>query len=228
MKRIPWLIVSGVMLLAAGTGWWAWTQAARDPVSVDVQDAPAEASTPQGVDRAHDRDTVSAQTDRTESPAATAPHAATTTPAPATSRQAFANAGPRPMTPEGEARIEALLAGLRRTEDATTRGYKLLARSEPSDPDSSPRLESLIQQVIDRHARELGQLEISRPRCSRSLCMLAAASHVAQTQHPQADFSRLTGHMFAEPWFSEAFFDQQTTVHSDRRGVVYVSYFIRK
>jgi hypothetical protein len=132
------------------------------------------------------------------------------------------------MTPEGEARIEALLASLRRTQDATSRDYELLARSEPADPDSSPRLESLIQQVIDRHARDLGQLEITRPRCSKSLCMLSAVSHVPQTQHPQADFSRLTGHMFAEAWFREAFFDQQTTVHSDSRGVVYVSYFIRK
>jgi hypothetical protein len=227
MKRIQWLIVSGVVLLAAGTGWWVGSQAGRASVPTDAQGSSTAVSRSHGMDRAHEISAVPVQAERT-GPSAAAPHATTTTPAPVTSRPAPRDAGPRPMTPEGEARIEALLAGLRRTDDATTQDYELLARSEPSDPDSSPRLESLIQQVIDRHARDLGHLEITRPRCGKTLCMLAAASHVPQTQHPQADFSRLTGHMFAEPWFREAFFDQQTTVHSDRRGVVYVSYFIRK
>ncbi|MCH6482045.1 hypothetical protein MMG85_00470 [Pseudoxanthomonas sp. LH2527] len=230
MKRNQGLILAGVVLLAACAGWWAWRPAGTSPMSDDATGSLAAESPVPRMDGPGAGASAPAHPagDHSSRIATSDTGSAATMPAPVVPRDANAGAAPRPITPEGEARIEALLAGLRRTDDATARDYELLARSEPSDPDTSPRLESLIQQVIDRHARDLGQLDITRPRCSKSLCMLAAVSHVPQTRHAQADYSRLTGHMFAEPWFREAFFDQRTTVHGDRQGVVYVSYFIRK
>lgn len=223
MKPNQGFILAGVVLLAACARWWAWKHAGTSPMS---NDATGSLATESPVPR---MDGPGAGASALAHPAGdhSSLIATSDTDAAATPRDANVGAAPRPITPEGEARIDALLAGLRRTDDATARDYELLARSEPSDPDTSPRLESLIQQVIDRHAGDLGQLEITRPRCGKSFCMLAAVSHVPQTRHAQADYSRLTG-MFAEPWFREAFFDQRTTVHGDRQGVVYVSYFIRK
>ena len=230
MKPNQGFILAGVVLLAACAGWWAWKHAGTSPMSNDATGSLAAESPVPRMDGPGAGASALAHPagDHSSRIATSDTDAAATMPAPVVSRDAHVGAAPRPITPEGEARIDALLAGLRRTDDATARDYELLARSEPSDPDTSPRLESLIQQVIDRHAGELGQLEITRPRCSKSLCMFAAVSHVPQTRHAQADYSRLTGHMFAEPWFREAFFDQRTTVHGDRQGVVYVSYFIRK
>ncbi|WAC64148.1 hypothetical protein OVA13_05060 [Pseudoxanthomonas sp. SL93] len=124
--------------------------------------------------------------------------------------------------------MEKFLAGLR-IASSDARDYETLGRSEPADPDWSPRLEALIQQTIERHAHEFGHLEISRPRCSKSLCMLTA---VATTRNPQqraqADFQRLVSHLMQEPWFRASFFDASTTMAGDATGDVYVSYFIRK
>ena len=67
------------------------------------------------------------------------------------------------MSAEGERRLEKFLAGLRNAS-TDAKDYETLGRSEPADPDWSPRLEALIQRTIDRHAGEFGQLEIGRPR----------------------------------------------------------------
>ncbi|KRA44234.1 hypothetical protein [Pseudoxanthomonas sp. Root630] len=133
------------------------------------------------------------------------------------------------MSPEGERRLEKFLEGLR-TTSSDANDYEALGRSEPADPDWSPRLEALIQQTIERHAHEFGRLEIGRPRCSKSLCMLTA---VATTRDPQqlaqADFQRLIYvYMMPEPWFRASFFDASTTVAGDATGDVFVTYFIRK
>ncbi len=142
---------------------------------------------------------------------------------------AGARAGARPLSPEGERRLEKFLEGLR-TTSSDANDYEALGRSEPADPDWSPRLEALIQQTIERHAHEFGRLEIGRPRCSKSLCMLTA---VATTRDPQqlaqADFQRLIYvYMMPEPWFRASFFDASTTVAGDATGDVFVTYFIRK
>jgi len=137
-------------------------------------------------------------------------------------------AGAQPLSAEGERWLDTFLTGLR-AASADARDYETLGRSEPADPEWSPRLEALIQQAIDRQAHEFGRLEIGRPRCSRSLCMLTA---VATTRNPQqlaqADYQRLVGYMMQEPWFRASFFDARTTVAADATGGVFVSYFIRK
>jgi hypothetical protein len=224
------IIVAGLLLaVALGAWWWsrmapramddaATADASRSPASVAglpvPGDAPVSGNTP----------TIPASDLKVSRQTATATPDAAGISVLAAGTAAVA----RPLSAEGERRVDTFLAGLR-TASSDAKDYETLGRSEPADPDWSPRLEALIQQVIERHAREFGHLEISKPRCSKSLCMLTA---VATTRNPQhvgrTDYQRLVGYMMQEPWFREAFFDASTTVSSDATGNVFVSYFIRK
>jgi hypothetical protein len=229
-SRSTAMIVFGV-LLVAGIGVWLWMRAARmDTVStpdsarpvlaaipsIEASEAPAAAEGAPGV-ASSDLPDVAGEAIAPAQGAAQLPALGADT-----------STGVRPLSAEGERRVDKFLAGLR-TSSTDAKDYETLGRSEPADPDWSPRLEALIQQVIERHAREFSRLEISRPRCSKSLCMLTA---VATTRNPQqlaqADFQRLVSYMMQETWFRESFFDASTTISTDAAGNVYVSYFIRK
>jgi len=131
------------------------------------------------------------------------------------------------MSSEGQARIDAVLPRLDGL-DKDGQDYALLARAEAPDPDWSPRLEQLLQVALDQHGRGYTGLEVSRPRCARTVCVITAAARVRETQHPNADWQRLASRIAKEPWFKDAFLDTRTTVASDKQGALYVSYFIRK
>lgn len=228
-SRSTTIIVIGA-ILAMAIGAWLWMRTTpTDSGATADGPSPVLASVPSSTLPAptSDIDTPASATgahDTSRKPIGEAPgHAQLSTPA------IGARAGARPLSAEGKRRLDKFLAGLRNTS-SNAGEFELLGRSEPADPDWSPRLEMLIQQTIDRHAHEFGRLEIGRPRCSKSLCMLTA---VATTRNPQqlaqADFQRLIyTYMMPEPWFRESFFDANTTVAGDETGDVYVSYFIRK
>jgi hypothetical protein len=228
-SRSTTIIVIGAILVMA-IGAWLWMRTTpMDTGATADGSPPALASVPSSILPAStaDIDTPASATgahDTSRKPIAESPgHAQLSTPS------IGARAGARPLSAEGERRLDKFLTGLRNTS-SNAGEFELLGRSEPADPDWSPRLEMLIQQTIDRHAHEFGRLEIGRPRCSKSLCMLTA---VATTRNPQqlaqADFQRLIyTYMMPEPWFHESFFDANTTVAGDETGDVYVSYFIRK
>ncbi len=220
--------IAVALLVLAGVAAW-WLMRAPPLASAHDGDAPRgtlrsapAADAPDAHPAAHDRPADAPLPDASN-PSVSAAPAASALPA-----LGGARARAQPLSAEGERRLDKFLAGLRATS-TDAQDYETLGRSEPADPDWSPRLEALIQQAIDRHAHEFGRLEIGRPRCSKSLCMLTA---VATTRNPQqlaqADYQRLVGHMMQEPWFRESFFDASTTMASDATGLVYVSYFIRK
>ena len=224
------MIVGGVIILAAVGSWW-WTRtdhmsaastadgpsAALAPVPTSMSSAPAPAI-----------DTPAVATGRHDAAGKPVAEAQPPPPAGLPAPVIGTRAGARPLSAEGERRLEKFLAGLRNAS-TDAKDYETLRRSEPADPDWSPRLEALIQRTIDRHAGEFGQLEIGRPRCSRSLCMLTAVAIARNPQSPgPGDYQRLVGYMMQEPWFRESFFDASTTVATDATGNVFVSYFIRK
>lgn len=223
------IIVAGLLLAVALGAWW-WSRPA-------TTDAALPAENPSGTRVPTPSELLSENAAATRSAQATLPGNVA---APAEARPAAPSAvtppvppagvrsAARPLSPEGERRVEEFLAGLR-TSSSNAKEYETLGRSEPADPDWSPRLETLIQQVIERHAHEFGRLEISHPRCSRSLCMLTAVTSSRNPQHVgRTDYQRLVGYMMQEPWFRESFFDASTTMAVDTTGTVYVSHFIRK
>lgn len=225
------IVIGAILAIAIAIGTWLWVRTtSMDSGATADGSPPALASVPSSTPPVSTADIIDAPAsatgahDTSRKPVAETPgHAQLSTPA------IGARAGARPLSAEGERRLDKFLAGLRNTS-SNAGEFELLGRSEPADPDWSPRLEMLIQQTIDRHAHEFGRLEIGRPRCSKSLCMLTA---VATTRNPQqlaqADFQRLIyAYMMPEPWFRESFFDANTTVAGDETGDIYVSYFIRK
>jgi hypothetical protein len=221
-------IAVALLVLAGVVAWWL----IRTPPLAGAPDGDAARGTLQSAPAADAPDTLPAARDRPADvplPDASDPAASASPGASALPALGGARARAQPLSAEGERRLDKFLAGLR-SSSTDAQDYETLGRSEPADPDWSPRLEALIQQAIDRHAHEFGRLEIGRPRCSKSLCMLTA---VATTRHPQqlpqADFQRLIyTYMMPEPWFRASFFDASTTVAGDATGDVYVSYFIRK
>jgi hypothetical protein len=234
MKRIQRLALVLIPALVATIllSWWFWQRSLVDgapPSATDVAAAnPAAedagisdtASVARGADEDKDLDSsggehandIPALAQSMGRPAGLAP---------------LAEAGPRPISPDGQARIDAVLPRLD-SLDKDGQDYALLARAEAPDPDWSPRLEQLLQLAIDQHGRGFTGLEVSRPHCARSVCVITAAAHVLETQHPNADWQRLTFRIAKEPWFKDAFFDTRTTVASDKQGALYVTYFIRK
>lgn len=223
------MIVVGVIALAAVGAWW-WTRTLHmDATSPSAGPSPALAPAPMSSPPAAATDTPAISTGRHATAKRPVAEAVDTAPALLPTSAIGVRVGARPLSAEGERRLDKFLAGLRNTS-SDVGDFELLGRSEPADPDWSPRLEALIQQVIDRRGHEFGQLEIGRPRCSKSLCMLTAVATTRSPQQPaQADFQRLVyTYMVAEPWFRESFFDASTTVAADATGNVFVTYFIRK
>ncbi|MEJ1095266.1 MULTISPECIES: hypothetical protein [unclassified Pseudoxanthomonas] len=223
---IPALVVT--ILLA----WWFWQRSSAGS-------APAEATDTAAIDPAVADAGISNTAGRARStgedndPISPGAESANQTPELAQSigrpagLSSLAETGPRPMSPEGQARIDAVLPRLDGL-DKDGQDYALLARAEAPDPDWSPRLEQSLQLALDQHGRGFTGLEVSRPRCARTVCVITAAARVLETQHPNADWQQLTFRIAKEPWFKDAFFDTRTSVTSDKQGALYVTYFIRK
>lgn len=226
MKRIRSvaIVLIPALVVAVLLSWWFWQ---RSPVDGAPSSAAEDAgiSDAAGVARGADEDKDDPDASSSE-PANDVPALAESMGRPA-GLAPLAEAGPRPMSPDGQARIDAVLPRLD-SLDKDGQDYALLARAEAPDPDWSPRLEQLLQLAIDQHGRNLTGLEVSRPHCARTVCVITAAARVQETQHPNADWQRLTFRIAKEPWFKDAFFDTRTTVTSDKQGALYVTYFIRK
>jgi hypothetical protein len=234
MNRIRRLAVVLLPVLVAMVllSWWFWQRGAADSVSPSATDAAvadpavADAGNPNAVAAARGADEDDGATSPGDEPANDVPELAQSMGRPA-GLSALAETGPRPMSADGQARIDAALPRLDRL-DNDGQDYASLARAEAPDPDWSPRLEQLLQQAIEQYGRGYTGLEVSRPRCTRTVCMLTAVAQVQETQHPNADWQRLTFRIAKEPWFKETFFDTRTTVTSDQQGALYVTYFVRK
>jgi hypothetical protein len=234
MKRTRRLAVVLIPVLVATIllAWWFWQRNSADTAPPSATDAAAanpalaDAGIPNAAGAARSADEDNGTTSSGGKPANDIPELAQSIGRPA-GLSPLAETGPRPMSPDGQARIDAALpqsGGL----DNDGHDYASLARSEAPDPDWSPRIEQLLQQAIEQHGRSSTGLEVSRPHCTRTVCMLTAAARVHETQHPNADWQRLTFRIAKEPWFKETFFDTRTTVTSDKQGALYVTYFIRK
>lgn len=230
MKRVqrPAVVLIPMTAVVIMLTWWLWQRSPASSTFSNASDAAVAGSAAAAVRTVTTKDSARNVGERS---GPTSSLHKIPSPAQTTGRSArpsmLADSGPRPVSPEGQARIDAVLHQLDIMDDGH-KDYALLARAEPPDPDWSPRLERLLQQSIDQHGRGLTGLETTRPHCTRTVCTLTAAARVQETDRADANWQKLTYSMMNEPWFREAFFDARTTVTGDKHGALYFTYLIRK
>ena len=221
MKRLLWTTlvlaaIVGAFFLGRATRESPQARTAPAPVAGDAADAAALAD--RGVPPGDHGIRPAANTSGRRTPAAPASTRPTATPAPES------GAGPKPLSAEGEQRLRTVAERMVRLDQRTGELYQL-AENEPPGPDSA-YLEELIASTIRRYGGGYTGLELSRPRCTQTVCMLMATGGTA-TQDPRSDWQRLSGVVMSQPWFRQYFDDSSTLVTNDDQGVLYLTYFIR-
>lgn len=139
-----------------------------------------------------------------------------------------AQTGPQPLSAEGESRIAAQLELLRQA-GSWVANHESLFDSEEADPEWSRRVEALLGEAILRHAGLYTGLELSPPRCTRSVCRLAAVGTSPTLPVPaDQNFQQLVLRIMNEPWFMQEFMDSGTSNSRDERGPISIVYFVRR
>ena len=106
--------------------------------------------------------------------------------------------------------------------------YKLL-ESEGRDENWSSIIEDSFNASLRANGRGYGGLEVSEPRCSKSICYISAVARPGtSSRSSNSDWQRLIQSAYTEPWFAEKFVDASTTLGGDQRGTIYISFFERK
>lgn len=138
------------------------------------------------------------------------------------------NRFPSKMSEENGRRVAAMQKDLM-LNNALYDDLLKLAKSEPADPNWSPQMESNFYDAFREHAGGYGGLELSDVRCTASICYMSAtvASGTPSTA-TSADWQRLEGRVFSEPWFSESFMDINSIMGGDANGTIYISIYLRK
>ncbi len=132
--------------------------------------------------------------------------------------------GPILLSQDDEQQLRTLLERRMSPGDYAGELYEL-ARNEAPDRDSE-RLEELIVATIRRHGGARTGLQLSRPHCTRSVCMLMARGSTT-TSDPRADWQRLSASIMNQPWFRENFDDTSTMVVPDAQGIAYLTFYVR-
>lgn len=134
--------------------------------------------------------------------------------------------GLKPLTMEDERRLQAFVdSGARYNADQ--RDYELLASKEAPDTEWSDATERQLEDVIRRHAARFTALHASAPHCTRTLCRMLATGGF-NSDAPDADWQRLMSDVQRDPALRSAFVDQHTAVGGDEKGVMFVTYLVRR
>lgn len=134
--------------------------------------------------------------------------------------------GPRHLTPENEQRLENF-AESAAAWDPRFKDLYTLAQSEKKDPEWSDDVEQQLQASIRQHGAQLVGIQTRVPHCTQTVCMLVATGGMG-TDVANADWQTLMSALMNEPWFALNFSDTSTSVQGDAKGVMYITYFIRK
>lgn len=139
---------------------------------------------------------------------------------------AVAALGPAPLSAENIGRVakfaEGLAAGNERQKE-----FLHLATHEELDPEWSPQMQDALGRALRERQGGRTGLEIGEPRCTRSICTISAVPY-RNVLDDTNDWQALMVEVMNEPWFQEHFFDASTTMGSDDRGLIYLTYFVRK
>lgn len=134
---------------------------------------------------------------------------------------------PRPMSQANRKRVDAL-AEWGASMESRLKDFHDLAISEKPDPRWSPQAESSLRSSLTQHTlKSAGGLEIDDVRCTATLCVLSATGG-QHTEDPKANWQNVMQDMMGDAWFRERFADTSTSMINDGKGMVYLTYLIRK
>lgn len=133
---------------------------------------------------------------------------------------------PTPLSVENVERVSKFAAGLA-AQNERQRDFLSLATSEEADPQWSPQMEEYLAGSLREHYGGMAGLEVSNVRCTRSICAMSAVANSSAITGA-SDWQSLMGSVMNETWFREQFFDASTSMGTDGRGLIYITYFVRK
>jgi hypothetical protein len=218
-----------VAILAVGL-WFLWSTRSA-PMEAIANDAPAHmsASASQG-DAREAASTKVVRSDPSDSEVLVArsqPSSPPTTSAPVATTPSHTPAlvGVQPLTQADEQRLEAFVDNVAQDSNAV-RDLEELADHEPADT-SAEALARVIAEAIHRHGVRLNALRAAPPYCTQTICRMIATGGF-DTSAPNADWQDLMGAVMNDPMLEGQFVDTRTTVQGDQKGLMYVTYFVRK
>lgn len=134
---------------------------------------------------------------------------------------------PTPMSSDSGHRVSKFAEGLAATSERQ-KEFLIIATKEEQDPSWSPRMQDALASSLRDHYGNKGGLEVSDVRCTRSICTMSAVVASSASINQATDWQAVMGSVMNEPWFAEHFFDASTTMGMDDKGMVYLTYFVRK
>ena len=133
----------------------------------------------------------------------------------------------RPMEPRNSDRVSDYLQS-HIDSGSSVSDYAQLLRSEPPDPDWSPRIESLIDSSIAANSKGLAGMQVAPTKCSRTVCMVVATSNTGAGPPSKNGWSRMPLILMNQPWFSENFHDAANSMTNDGEGNIHLLFMVRK
>ncbi|WP_232147828.1 hypothetical protein [Luteimonas fraxinea] len=136
-------------------------------------------------------------------------------------------AGPMPMSDANLRRAEEVIADMRLRSSDVDDLYMLLD-NEGRDPDWSDAAEAQLAAFLRTHGGGYHGLEVKPPRCSARVCEIVVVARPGLgTEDAHANWQRLLGEMFSQPWFRNGFVDERMGMTLKDGSPVYVTNFVR-
>ncbi|WP_213434510.1 MULTISPECIES: hypothetical protein [Lysobacteraceae] len=206
-----------MLVVAIGVGaWMFWPARTSSPTATAPHGEAPIAAQAGAQEKPSEAGSSNTAASGSPSASAEAPHAPLPT----------AQAGLKPLTSEDERRLQAFVdSGAQHNADQ--RDYELLVVKEAPDAEWSEATERRLEDALRRHGARFTALHASAPHCTRTLCRMLATGGF-NSDAPDADWQRLVYEVQRDPSVRDAFVDQHTAVGGDDKGVMFVTYLVRR
>jgi hypothetical protein len=195
----------------------------EEAVAADVDPAAHASGDAQSASAAKGDDAVASATPTsTEAPADSSPSNAPTQ----ATAQTTKLVGLQPLTADQEQRLEAFV-DVNAKDSERVRDFEMLSDNEAQDPDWSEMTERRIEDALRRHGARYTALHAGPVHCTQSICRMLATGGF-NSEAPDADWQRLVGYVMDDPPLRNAFMDMSTVVSADAKGIMYVTYLVRR
>lgn len=108
------------------------------------------------------------------------------------------------------------------------KGQAVRFERESRDDDWSGRMENALTAALARRAASLYKLQVARPDCTATLCMLTAVGNVSDGIGPGSLWALAIADMRTDPWWGANFDSLSATTTPRGDHVVYQTYMERR